>query len=683
MLMFGAAAWYDHDSVFARARDTAIATTHALAEHGQAVMQTAALALDLQLQRVEEMDWADIGQSDPVHLFLVGLVKQLPQLQSAFFVDSQGFNSASSRDYPMHPYDDRDRPYFQAAANGQTGLTVSAPFRGRAAGTLGFVVSRARLKDGRFDGVAAVTLSPDYFRNFYESVLHWHEGATAALIRDDGTVLVRYPSDTRAAYVVPGQHPVMRALDQHATDGLREGRSSTDGREKLFAYRRVPQTDLVVIYALDRQQILAEWYQHLGIFAAFAVLTCVVLLLAARRAILHAAREQQALQTLLDESNRRERAELALQQATKLEALGRLTGGVAHDFNNLLAAVLGSIELALRRVHDARVIRQLAVAQQAAKRGARLTAQMLAFARKQAIELRPIDANASIHDSDELLRRACGGIITIRYDLESGLWCALADPIQLELALLNLVTNARDAMPGGGEVTLRTRNLPWGAALPDVVTGRDYVLIAVQDSGAGMTEDVRRNAFEPFFTTKGPGQGTGLGLSSVYGFARQLGGTVTIDSTPGQGTTVSLYLPRTSAEAANAGPRTPDNAVRLRILLVDDDAAVRASACEMLAELGHVVTEASGGEQALELLDRQRFEVLMADFAMPGMNGTELAERTKRLLPDLPIIFMTGYVDQEALRGWIARGCSVVEKPFDLARLAAALQRATQVTPAV
>ena len=183
-----------HQAVIGRADDAAAATTHALAEHAKAVLQTASLALDLELNQVAGMDWPQIGASASVHQFLVGFA-QLPQLQSAFFVDAHGFNSASSRDFPMRPYDDRDRPYFTEAAAGQSGMLVSAPFRGKAAGTLGFVVSRARITDGRFDGVAAVTLSPDYFRDFYQSVLHWHETASAALLRDDGTVLVRYPAE--------------------------------------------------------------------------------------------------------------------------------------------------------------------------------------------------------------------------------------------------------------------------------------------------------------------------------------------------------------------------------------------------------------------------------------------------------------------------------------------------------
>ncbi|HEX5326801.1 MAG TPA: response regulator [Acetobacteraceae bacterium] len=670
LLMFGAAAWYDHQAVLGRAQDALVATTHALAEHGKAVMQTAALAIDLELNQIQDMDWQQIGSSAAVHQFLVGITKQLPQVQSAFFVDPSGFNSASSRSFPMKPYDDRARDYYRLAAQGQTGLLISAPFHGKAAGTLGFVVSRARLTDGRFDGIAAVTLSPRYFADFYQSVLRWHTDASAALLRTDGTVLVRYPSDRRLAYMLSPQLPIMRDLASNANDGVGEGRSMVDGRAQIFAWRRLPGTGLVVCYSLDRQGVLTEWYQHLVIFAAFALLACATLLLAGR----HAARE----------AERRRRAEAALHQAARLEALGRLTGGVAHDFNNLLAAVLGSLELALRRVQDARVMRQLSVAQQAAQRGARLTAQMLAFARKQAIEPQPIDANVLIGDTDELLRRACGTMVRVRYELQDGLWHALADPVQLELALLNLAANARDAMPDGGEVTLRTRNAPFGTATPTELAAGDHVLIEFADTGPGMAEDVRRSAFEPFFTTKGPGKGTGLGLSMVYGFTRQLGGTATIDSVLGRGTTVRLYLPRSEVPAAADHEALADarKGHRLSVLLVDDDAAVRASAREMLVELGYSVTEANGGEAALVLLETGRFDLLLADFAMPGMNGSELAEAVKRLVPELPIVFMTGFAQHDALRIWTVQGYRTVEKPFDLAVLDDTIRRALRAATA-
>ncbi len=333
-------------------------------------------------------------------------------------------------------------------------------------------------------------------------------------------------------------------------------------------------------------------------------------------------------------------------------------------------------------MQDPRLVRQLTIAQQAAQRGARLTVQMLSFARKQVIAPRPVAINDLIRDAEELLRRACGGAVRVGYDLEQGLWRALADPTQLELVLLNLVTNARDAMPDGGSVTFITRNVQPEADVPPGLAPRDYVLVAVKDTGSGMAEEVRRSAFEPFFTTKGPGQGTGLGLSMVHGFANQLGGTATLDSEPGRGTTVSVYLPRADDSIEDNEEPSADPARPLEVLLVDDDAGARASARDMLIELGHNVAEAPGGEQALELLQTRHFDLLVADFAMPGMNGAELADAAAGLVPGLPVVFVTGYAGDDALRSRMARGCWIVEKPFSLDKIAAVLRRATPAIPA-
>ncbi len=326
---------------------------------------------------------------------------------------------------------------------------------------------------------------------------------------------------------------------------------------------------------------------------------------------------------------------------------------------------------------DATIRRQLGIAQQAAERGARLTAQMLAFARKQPIEPEPVDANAVIRNTDELLRRTCGSMVQLQYELGDGLWHAMADAMQLELALLNLLANARDAMPAGGKVILRTRNVPAGPSMPAGLVERDHVLIAVADTGSGMPPEVLSRAFEPFFTTKGRGKGTGLGLSMVYGFAEQFGGHATIDSAPGRGTTVTLYLTRTEPRTGPppSGPSTEKQSRQLHVLLVDDDPAVRVSAGDMLSELGHTVTTTDGGTAAIASLEAgQRFDLLLVDFVMPDIDGGAVATAARRLYPNLPILFMTGYAEEESLQRWVVQGYRVLDKPFDLAALAAAMR---------
>jgi signal transduction histidine kinase/CheY-like chemotaxis protein len=682
-LLFALAVWYDRAATLRNAHDRLASTVDALAAHAEAVLQTASLALALQLDSVKDMDWQTIATSADVHRVLVRLTQQLPQVDSAFFVDPEGRNSASSRAFPMPPYNVSDREYYRAAKDGESGLVVSAPFVGRAAGTLGFTVSRARLRNGAFDGVAAVTLSPAYFGAVYRSVVQWPEASDALLVRRDGTVLARFPAAATLPDRLPPDSPTMRALAAGGTAGFFSGASVADGRDKLGAFRALPGRDVFMVFGLDTERALAQWRIHLAICAGFALFAMLALTVTARLALRRADSEQANLQALVVETGRRQAAEATLQQMQKMEALGRLTGGVAHDFNNLLTVVLGSIELATLRVSDPRVLRLLSAAGQAAQRGAGLTAQMLAFARRQPLELRPIDVNEALRGMDQLLHRTAGALVQIDYELAEGLWPVLADPVQLELALLNLVANARDAMPQGGSVTIRTVNLAAGNMSPGEppagLAPADHVAIAVQDTGEGMSEEVRANAFEPFFTTKEPGKGTGLGLSMIYGFARQAGGTVTLDSAPGAGTTVRIILPRSepATTVPSAEPPMPDEAAMLRILLVDDDAGVRALAREMLQETGHLVTDVASGTAALALLRTQEaYDVLLLDFAMPGMNGGQVATAAAAIRPELPIVFMTGYAEIALLKPWVERGFAMVDKPFRAESLQAAIQKA-------
>src|SRR5882672_1698960 len=320
-----------------------------------------------------------------------------------------------------------------------------------------------------------------------------------------------------------------------------------------------------------------------------------------------------------------------LRQSQKMEAVGQLTNGVAHDFNNLLATIIPNLELAQFHIKEERIGNYLEEAIRAAERGAQLTNQLLAFSRPQELTTAPVDVNQVVSETCEMLPRTIGPTIAIETVLDADAWWAMTEPAQLELAILNLAINARDAMSAGGKLTIGTNNTAHGyrSRLPDLDPG-DYLMISVADTGTGMSEEVRSRAFEPFFTTKEPGKGTGLGLSMVYGFARQSGGTVTIDSEIGRGTTFRIYLPRAqhrlegTEEAAdqrrwNAGPPS-------RILMVDDDSAVRAVTGTVLRTFGHEVIELASGEAALDLLDQdRRFDLLITDLAMPTMHGREFA----------------------------------------------------------
>ena len=375
-----------------------------------------------------------------------------------------------------------------------------------------------------------------------------------------------------------------------------------------------------------------------------------------------------------------------LVQAQKLEAMGRLTGGVAHDFNNLLTAILGNLSLLTKRLNDPTLSQYASNAAEAAHKGARLTAQLLAFARKQRLVPEPLDVNGVITGMAELLTGAVGGRVKVETRLAPLAGLAQADRTQLELIILNLAINARDAMPDGGRLTVETgrRTITAIARAAEDPPPGDYVMVAVADTGEGMTAEVRDRVFEPFFTTKDVGRGSGLGMSQLLGVAKQLGGGVAIETELGKGSTIRVFLPpatQAQAEAADAaGARPPILSVLAgrRVLLVDDDVSVRDIAARLLADAGMTPVQAASGAEALEKLEAGALaDIALLDFAMPGLNGAETAARIHELRPGLPVVMMSGYVDANTLgQRWAG---ALVAKPFTAETLTAELARALGV----
>jgi signal transduction histidine kinase/CheY-like chemotaxis protein len=380
-----------------------------------------------------------------------------------------------------------------------------------------------------------------------------------------------------------------------------------------------------------------------------------------------------------------------LVQVQKMEAIGRLTGGVAHDFNNLLMAVLGNLDLLARRIADPKHLKYVEQARAAGERGAKLTAQLLAFARRQRLEARPIDVNQAIQAAAGLLRSTLGGGHGLDCEPTPNLWPAMGDVTQVELMIVNLALNARDAMPDGGRITISAANirLTDPPTRPEAPPPGEYAVITVADTGEGMAPEVVDRAFEPFFTTKPIGKGSGLGLPQVLGLAKQLGGGVQIETAAGVGTTVRVYLPRSGAFTEAVPAPVGDLMVLkgLRVLLVDDDLDVRTVTAQLLEELGCRVEAADCGEAALELARTgAAFQAALVDFAMPGLNGGETARRLRELSPGLPVVLMSGYADLDNLaETWVG---PVLHKPFgaqalgrELARVTAGLQSEDAAAP--
>ncbi|BAQ81597.1 PAS domain-containing hybrid sensor histidine kinase/response regulator [Pseudomonas sp. St29] len=390
-----------------------------------------------------------------------------------------------------------------------------------------------------------------------------------------------------------------------------------------------------------------------------------------------------ANQRLQNEMFERERAEDALRHAQKMEAVGQLTGGIAHDFNNMLTGIIGSLDLMQRYIDNGRgdeIGRFTEAAMSSAKRAASLTHRLLAFSRRQSLDRRPLDPNQLVRSLHELFNHTKGEHIQLQMQLADDVWPVNTDASQLENALLNLVINARDAMPHGGRLLIETANSYLDGSdirtLEPVKAG-DYVMLGVSDNGAGMSPRILAKAFDPFFTTKPIGQGTGLGLSMIYGFAQQSGGHVTISSEPDQGTCVRLYLPRLhSAPPATAepvgSPPAPQAMAGESVMVVEDDPAVRMLVLNVLNELGYRAFEAEDARSALPLLESPtRIDLLVTDVGLPGMNGRQLAEIARQQRPGLKVLFMTGYAEKAAERqGFLEPGMDLLAKPFSIEELA-------------
>jgi PAS domain S-box-containing protein len=401
-------------------------------------------------------------------------------------------------------------------------------------------------------------------------------------------------------------------------------------------------------------------------------------------------------QRVAAEVERRMTAEEALRQAQKMEAVGQLTGGVAHDFNNLLTVIMGGLETIERQLpqlpasrETARISRAHAMAFEGSKRAAILTQRLLAFARRQPLDPKPVDANRLVADFATILQRTIGERVALEVVAAAGLWQSLADRNELENAILNLAVNARDAMPEGGKLTIETGNAwldeAYVASIPEPVPPGQYVMIAVSDTGTGMDRETMSRVFEPFFSTKPRGQGTGLGLSQVYGFVRQSGGHVRLYSEQGLGTTVKLYLPRYQGPLSDSEPvaphaTAPESGGHETVLVVEDDEAVRSYSASVLRELGYKVLEAATGSSALRLLDARKADLLFTDVVLPDMNGRDLADAAQQKAQTLKVLFTTGYGQNAAVHhGRLASPVNCLGKPFTAEALARAVREV--ITP--
>ncbi|WP_448202532.1 ATP-binding protein [Azospirillum sp. sgz302134] len=669
-LLFAGIAWRDYQAVVAQTERNMHKTLQVLHEHMLKVFDTVEQVLDRVDERTRGMEWDEIARSEALSIYLKTLSDELPQLAVLGMADAEGRVRALSESLPRNPRSIADREYFRVLKERDTGIFIGEPIIGNSTGTRQFNVSRRRTTpggpDGAFGGVLVAGLDTDYFNDFYKRVVSGGK-ESIAIVREDGVVLSRFPvpqGDGGPRMIWRGG--LLRAVEGGRTEGFYRNVSQFDGIERLLVFKRVAPYPLYVVYGVPQTEIVAAWRRNMLLYAAFAIPATLALAGITWLAMRRARSEVAAVRRWAEEVRTRESLEAALRQSQKLEALGQLTGGVAHDFNNLLTAALTNLHLMARTLPEPSA-RYMDGARSALERAKTLTSQLLAFSRQEAVDPKVIDLGESLRGMADLLERSIRADIALDWDLAAEPMRVEVDPVQVELAVLNLVVNARDAMPQGGRIRI--------AARPEA---NGTVRLEVADTGAGMPPEVAARAFEPFFTTKSTGKGTGLGLSMVYGFARQSGGSAAIDSAPGQGTTVRITLPLTAKPRTEDAP-APESAApgaekTLRVLVVEDNALVLMATVDGLSQEGFEVATADHGAAALELLEADsRFDAIVSDVVMPyGVSGIDLARRVHERWPHIRVMLISGY-SPESLTG-LGADTAVLPKPFTPDQLAARIR---------
>jgi len=661
------ASWLNYETAFSRADEQLASSLNILSEQASKIFQS----VDLTFAGVEAIiggltDEQIKSSAETIHFQFSKLEKALNAVAGILVADKDGHPLVSSAVFPIPTGAGvADRDYFLAQIKGDAGTYVGEISQPRVRKVPFFGVSRRRVAgNGEFKGVVMVAVVPQVFSDFYDK-LGGDSSASFSLARSDGAILARHPEASGGVTHFERNSGFMLNVTNSPEGGIVTSNNSVDGVQRRIAYRKLGYANLYVSDGLETRAILTSWMRLMASHLIFGVPATTFLFIL----VLLTKRRTEAFYA---EAERRELAEQALRQSQKMEAVGQLTGGVAHDFNNLLTIIIGNLGIAKRGVVEARAERALNNALVGAERAAQLTQRLLAFSRRQPLNPRVLDANKLILSISDLLARTLGEDIELETIGGAGLWTVEVDASELESTLLNLALNARDAMPEGGKLTIETSNAYLDEEYcrqHDGVAPGQYVLIAVTDSGAGMSAETIDRAFEPFFTTKEAGKGTGLGLSQVYGFMKQSAGHVRIYSEPGEGTTIKLYLPRRDGDEAVISADENEGSDRGRgetILVVEDDDGVRQYAAEILRDLNYQVIEAKDSATALRLLDAdKKFDLLLTDVVLPGKNGRELADVVEKRRPDVKIIFMTGYSRNAIVHhGRLDAGTELIPKPL-------------------
>lgn len=671
--LFAAYRWQAaHDEATAHVERTlAVAYEHALKvlDNNETL-----LGRVLELAGTED-DAALLRDQAAIHQQLAAMAGDRMQIQSVWVWGPDGRPLAGNRFLPLpRDLNVSDRQFFAYHQQKKGGLYFTEPLVGKATRDPFFDMSIGRYRrDGSFAGLVSVGMFPEYFQRFHEDLISGEAGAVLTLFRADGIIYSRAPDQGS----VPPRLPANSALLQRVSVADRASpfvmTSTIDGVRRIVSYRKVGKYPLYVAAGVNLAAVRAGWLREMGTLGGLAALPLAGLIFAALVASRRATQALEAAQQLQHETLARQAAEQALFQAKKLEAVGRLAGGLAHDFNNALMVVSGNLFI-LRRLLGKQHERYVEAIDRGVESASKLTKQLLAFSRPNALAPEILRLQDRLPAIATLLAPVLGGRIPLTVTVADNTLPVLADPAELELTLINLALNARDAIAGTGHVHLRASM--WSLPTHPTRAG-SWIVIEVEDDGAGIEPKVLEHVFDPFFTTKQVGKGTGLGLSQVYAFCQHCGGWAEANSVLGQGTTIRLFLaPARPAGTgpASAAPSPPaSEGVPARVLLVDDNPEIAAVLDETLAAVGCSVVCHESADDAVRWLDQNGPpDVVITDVVMPGrMDGLDLARLVRQRYPGVPVIVMTGYSDQ--MDEVTALGVTVLPKPFGPQALVAAM----------
>jgi two-component system NtrC family sensor kinase len=679
LTLFVFASWISYRNISRETDDRIDRSLDILHEHALKVLQTIQVTFGEIDAITGAMSDDDIRRSEvPLHANLLQIVNSLPQLQGIVILDRNGNPLVSSNVVPVPKnLNLADRDYFQAQLRRNAGTYVSAIHTPRMPGinTHFFSVSQRRpTVGGVFNGIISIAVLPSYFEGFYARMSH-DETSYFALARADGGFLARYPLLKNRELKLDAHSKLRAGIARGFTRSIYTADSQLDHVERRVGYRKLSGFPLYVLAGVESSAIIGEWLSYMSSHLVFGLPATAFLFAGLALALRRTKR-------LYDEADRREAAEVAVRQGERLSALGKLTGGVAHDFNNLLMIIGGSAQRLRSELTNKKHTRLLDMIATATQRGETLTRQLLAYSRQQTLSPQVIDLTQRLPAIREVLARSLHANVEIHVEVPETPCAVRVDAGEFELAILNLAVNAKDAMPDGGTLSIRAKPVTLRGGASEEGLAGEFVAVRVADNGHGIAPEALSRVFEPFFTTKEVGKGTGLGLSQVYGFAKQSGGTATVSSTPGSGTAVTVYLPRSVEAAPAASPRiqAPVEAVPAgTALLVEDNADVAEVGAGYLRQLGYRVRSVANAQAAIAALRLDpEVDLVFSDILMPGgRNGVDLAREIVHRFPGIPVLLTTGYSAsaQEAVH----LGVTVLQKPYDLEALRRHIREAMEI----